>query len=486
MWVGYFCEQKLILEIWENNNIIILILNYKMSRDKLELSFFSEKLEINDSELNEIIECEYTRQKSSIELIASENFTSPGVIQCLGSILTNKYSEGYPNRRYYGGNTHIDQIELLCQKRAIEAFKLDPDKWSVNVQPYSGSPANLAVYTGLLNPNDRIMGLGLTSGGHLTHGFYTNKKKISASSIFFQSFPYGVKDDGWVDYDELEKMALIFIPKIIIAGGSSYPRDFNYERMRDIANKVDAYLMVDMAHFSGFVATKLLNNPFEYADVVTSTTHKTLRGPRSGLIFINKLKESGGLVTKINEAVFPGLQGGPHNHQIAAVAYQLKHVNTHEFKQYMIKVGDMAKLLSDRLKLLGFDIVTDGTDNHIVLVNLKNKELTGSKIEYLCELVDISLNKNCIVGDKNAMSPSGIRIGTSAMVTRGFDSDEFITIANLIKQLVDIAVQIQIKHGKLLNDFKNGCEEAEFKSQLKKIKEEVNNLACGFPFYLLG
>jgi glycine hydroxymethyltransferase len=201
------------------------------------------------------------------------------------------------------------------------------------------------------------------------------------------------------------------------------------------------------------------------------------------LIFINKLKESGGLVTKINEAVFPGLQGGPHNHQIAAVAYQLKSVNTPEFKQYMIKVGDMAKLLSDRLKGLGFDIVTDGTDNHIVLVNLKNKELTGSKIEYLCELVDISLNKNCVVGDKNAMSPSGIRIGTSAMVTRGFDSNEFVAIANFIKRLVDIAIQIQSKYGKLLNDFKNGCEELEFKSQLEKIKEEVNNLAFGFPFY---
>lgn len=446
-------------------------------------TFFNENIN-QDQELNNIIQNEYNRQKSSIELIASENFTSPAVIQCLGSVLTNKYSEGYPGRRYYGGNKYIDELELLCQKRALQAFDLNQENWTVNVQPYSGSPANLAVYTGLLSPGDRLMGLGLTSGGHLTHGFYTQKKKISASSIFFESLPYGVKEDGWIDYDDLEKMVLRFMPKIIITGGSSYPRDFEYERLRKIANSVNAYLMVDMAHFSGLVATKLMKNPFEYADIVTSTTHKTLRGPRSGLIFINKLTENGNLVNKVNEAVFPGLQGGPHNHQIAAVAYQLNQITSDEFKRYMTKVRDMAHLLSWKLKVFGFDIVTDGTDNHIVLVNLKNKDLTGSKIEYLCELVDISLNKNCIPGDKNAMSPSGIRIGTAAMVTRGFDEDEFIQIAYFIDKLVIIAEEIQKNNGKMMDEFKKGCNEEHIQNKLKIIKENVNDLASKFPFYM--
>jgi glycine hydroxymethyltransferase len=446
-------------------------------------NFFNENIN-QDQELNNIINNEYNRQKSGIELIASENFTSPAVIQCLGSVLTNKYSEGYPGRRYYGGNKYIDELELLCQKRALHAFDLDQDKWSVNVQPYSGSPANFAVYTGLLSPGDRLMGLGLTSGGHLTHGFYTQKKKISASSIFFQSLPYGVKEDGLIDYDDLEKMALKFMPKIIITGGSSYPRDFDYQRLRNIANSINAYLMVDMAHFSGLVATKLMKNPFEYADIVTSTTHKTLRGPRSGLIFINKTVENGTLVNKVNEAVFPALQGGPHNHQIAGVAYQLNQIKTEEFKTYMSKVKDMANLLAQKLKEIGFDIVTDGTDNHIVLINLKNKDLTGSKIEYLCELVDISLNKNCIAGDKNALSPSGIRIGTAAMVTRGFAEEEFIQIAHFIDRIVLIAQNIQNKKGKMFEEFKKGCNDENIIKELEIIKQEVNDLASKFPFYM--
>ncbi len=445
--------------------------------------FFNQNIN-QDQELNKIINNEYNRQKSSIELIASENFTSPAVIQCLGSVLTNKYSEGYPGRRYYGGNKYIDELELLCQKRALDAFDLDKEKWTVNVQPYSGSPANFAVYTGLLSPGDRLMGLGLTSGGHLTHGFYTQKKKISASSIFFESLPYGVKDDGWIDYDDLEKMALKFMPKLIITGGSSYPRDFDYTRLREIANKINAYLMVDMAHFSGLVATKLMKDPFEYADIVTSTTHKTLRGPRSGLIFINKTVDNGNLVNKVNEAVFPGLQGGPHNHQIAGVTYQLNQIKSDEFKTYMSKVKDMANLLAQKLKEIGFDIVTDGTDNHIVLVNLKNKDLTGSKVEYLCELVDISLNKNCIVGDKNALSPSGIRIGTSAMVTRGFDKEEFIQIANFIDKIVNIGQNIQNKKGKMFEEFKKGCNDEDIIKELEIIKQEVNDLASKFPFYM--
>ncbi len=444
-------------------------------------TLFNQKLE-DDCVLSGLINDEYQRQNRSIELIASENFTSPGVISCLGSILTNKYSEGYPGKRYYGGNQYIDKIEKLCQYRALKAFDLSPLEWDVNVQPYSGSPANLAVYVGLINPGDRIMGLGLTSGGHLTHGFYTAKKKISASSIFYQSLPYHVNKDGLIDYDELEKNVLNFIPKIIICGGSSYTRDYDYKRFREIADSVGAYLMVDMAHFSGFVAAKLLNNPFEYADIVTTTTHKTLRGPRSGLIFINNKKEDGLLVGKINDAVFPGLQGGPHNHQIAGVAYQLEQVSKPDFIDYMKNVKSNAVVLAEALKEYGFNLVTGGTDNHIVLVDLKSKELTGSKMELLCEMVDISLNKNCIYGDKNAMTPSGIRLGTPAMTSRGFGDKEFKMIAGFLNEIADIGTEIQKKYGKLLNEFKKGLDDPEIKSKLEKIKEEVNILSTGFPF----
>jgi glycine hydroxymethyltransferase len=251
---------------------------------------------------------------------------------------------------------------------------------------------------------------------------------------------------------------------------------------------VNAYLMIDMAHFSGLVAAELLQNPFDFADIVTTTTHKTLRGPRSGMIFINKKTDNGSLVTKVNEAVFPGLQGGPHNHQIAGVAFQMKQIKTPEFKDYITKVRDMAQFLAIELMTRGFDIVTEGTDNHIVLVNLKNKNLTGSKMEYLCELVDISLNKNCIIGDKNAMSPSGIRIGTPAMVTRGFDKEEFIKVVDFLCQLSDIAkeIQTQNENGKLLAEFKKiTIKNIIIKEKIQKIKDEVNELALKFPFYLM-
>ena len=451
-------------------------------------NLFNQSLTNDDLELKNLIDQEYERQNYSIELIASENFTSSGVLECLGSVLTNKYSEGYPDKRYYGGNQIIDKIELLCMKRALTAFNLNDNEWTVNVQPYSGSPANFAIYTGLLNPGDRIMGLGLTSGGHLTHGFYTSKKKISASSIFFQSLPYGLNKEGLIDYEELEKISQLYLPKIIIAGGSSYPRDYDYQRLKKICDSVGCYFMVDMAHFSGLVATKLVNNPFDYADIVSTTTHKTLRGPRSGLIFINKKKENGTLVQKINEAVFPGLQGGPHNHQIAAVAFQLNEVIKPEFTEYMKKVQNMAKYLAESLIKKGFEIMTGGTDTHLILVNLKNKDITGSKMEYLCELVDISLNKNCIYGDKNAISPSGIRIGTPAMVSRGFDKNEFEQIAIFLDKLIAIGNTVQtnihINTGsKLLEDFKKGLQDPVIMEEILKIKKDVNELASKFPFY---
>ena len=268
-------------------------------------------LKEHDPELYKLIELEKKRQYRGIELIASENFTSKFVMESLGSCLTNKYSEGYPGARYYGGNEYVDKIEDLARDRALVAYRLKADEWGVNVQPYSGSPANLAVYTALLKPGERLMGLNLTQGGHLTHGYFTETRKVSATSLFWESKQYNVNADGFIDYDALEQSALEFKPKIIVAGFSAYPRDLDYKRFRSICDKVGAYLLADMAHISGLVAAQEANNPFEYADVVSTTTHKSLRGPRSGMIFARK---AGGLAEKIDFAVFPMLQGGPHNH----------------------------------------------------------------------------------------------------------------------------------------------------------------------------
>ena len=429
----------------------------------------------SDVELNDLIKQEYQRQKEGLELIASENFTSKAVMSVLGSILTNKYSEGTPGKRYYGGNQIIDKIEILCQNRALEAFNLDSNKWGINVQPYSGSVANLAVYNALLNPNDRIMGLNLPSGGHLTHGYYTAKKNISATSVYYQSLPYFVNDEGLIDYERLEKDAINFKPKLIICGYSAYSRDLDYERFRKIADINNSYLLCDMAHYSALVATNECNNPFIYSDVVTSTTHKTLRGPRAGMIFYKKEFED-----KINFSVFPALQGGPHEHQIGALCNQLKYVKTPEFKEYIIQVKKNAKIMASEFIKKGYKICTDGTDNHLILVDLNNKNITGSKIEKICEYVDISINKNSVPGDKSALSPGGIRLGTSALTTRGFKEEDFIKVVEIIDKVIKIALTIQQTSGYKLKDF---IEIMEENKQLLEIKKEVNVFANTFEFY---
>ena len=438
----------------------------------------NNQLKDTDTEIYELIQEEHTRQKNSLELIASENYTSKAVMECLGSILTNKYSEGMSGARYYGGNVVIDKIENLCMKRALRAYKLDNTEWGVNVQPYSGSPANLAVFNGLLKPHDRIMGLDLPSGGHLTHGFYTTKKKISATSVFYESLGYHIKEDGYIDYDELEKMAMYYKPKLIICGYSAYPRDLDYKRFRKIADSVNAYLMCDMAHFSGLVVTGELRNPFEYCDIVTTTTHKTLRGPRSGMIFYRLQYKK-----LIDQSVFPGLQGGPHNHQIAGLAVQLQEVMKPEFKEYIIQVKKNIKALSEELIQLGYTLSTDGTENHLLLMNLRPLGLTGSKVEKLCELCNISLNKNTVYGDKSALSPSGIRIGSSSLTTRGLKEDDFRKIAIFLHEIIKLALEIQSKSGKKLKDFNLYLEKDEIKCKLNDIKEEVLNFIKNFGYY---
>lgn len=431
---------------------------------------------IDDKDVHDILKDETDRQVCSMELIASENFTSRAVMQANGSIFTNKYSEGYPGKRYYGGNEFIDKLEELCQTRALKAFHLDPEKWHVNVQSYSGSPANFSVYTALLQPGDKLMGLDLPSGGHLTHGYATKNKKISNSAIYFNSMPYKVREDTFlIDYKELEENAIKFKPKLLIVGASAYPRDYDYSKFREVADKCGAYLLADIAHTSGLIASQLLNNPFEYCDVVTTTTHKTLRGPRGALIFCKKE-----LQELIDFAVFPSSQGGPHNNTIAGIAVALKQVASQEYKEYAEQVLKNSKQLAQSLWEYDFDIVTEGTDNHIVLVDLTRKGISGNKFEKVAEMCNVSLNKNTIATDKSAFSPSGIRLGTPAMTSRGFTEADFEFVARVLYEICKLCVKIQnSSESTKLADFNSSINKYDL--EIKILKEKVRNYCKRYP-----
>ncbi|XP_004253097.1 serine hydroxymethyltransferase 3, chloroplastic-like [Solanum lycopersicum] len=439
-----------------------------------------------DPEVRGIIDKEKERQFRSLELIASENFTSRAVMEAVGSCLTNKYSEGLPGKRYYGGNEYIDELEILCQERALAAFNLDGKQWGVNVQPLSGSPANFEVYTAVLNPHDRIMGLDLPHGGHLSHGFMTPKRRVSGTSIYFESMPYRLDESsGLVDYDMLEKTATLFRPKLIIAGASAYPRDFDYPRMRKIADAVGAFLMMDMAHISGLVAASVVANPFEYCDIVTTTTHKSLRGPRGGMIFFKKDPVLGvDLESAINNAVFPGLQGGPHNHTIGGLAVCLKHAKSPDFKAYQNKVVSNCRALASRLTELGYKLVSGGTDNHLVLVDLRPLGTDGARVEKILDMASITLNKNSVAGDKSALVPGGIRIGSPAMTTRGFSEKEFVTVADLINEGVQITLEAKnLVSGSKLQDFMKFVTSPEFPliDKVLDLQRRVEALTIQYP-----
>ncbi|TFJ82049.1 hypothetical protein NSK_006715 [Nannochloropsis salina CCMP1776] len=462
------------------------------SETKSWATSLNEPLKTTDPDLHAIIEQEKVRQRESLVLIASENFTSRSVFDALGSVMSNKYSEGYPGARYYGGNENIDKVESLCQQRALAAFNLDPARWGVNVQTLSGSPANFQAYTAVLAPHDRIMALDLPHGGHLSHGYQTDSKKISAVSIFFETFPYRLDErTGRIDYDKMEENAALFRPKLLVAGASAYARTIDYERMRKIADKHNAYLLSDMAHISGLVAAGAIPSPFPHSDIVTTTTHKSLRGPRGAMIFyrkgVRKVTKKGveipyDLEEKINFAVFPGLQGGPHNHTIAALATALKQAASPEFKKYQEQVLQNSKRLAETLNKAGYSLVSGGTDNHLVLVDLKPQQVDGARVERVMELANMAANKNTVPGDKSALTPGGIRIGCPALTSRGFTEEDFEQVGHFFDRAVKIAQEIKKETGPKIKDFKEALREGPGKHQaLVDLKKDVVAFAQKFP-----
>lgn len=407
------------------------------------------KVKASDPEIYAAVMSELSRQQNKIELIASENFVSEAVMEAMGTPLTNKYAEGYPGKRYYGGCECVDVAENLAIERAKQLFGAE----YANVQPHSGAQANMAVFFGLLTPGDTVLSMSLAHGGHLSHG-----SPVNMSGKYFNIVPYGVTEDtNLIDYDEVERLALECKPKLILAGASAYPRTIDFERFSKIAKKVGAYLMVDMAHIAGLVAAGLHPNPIPYADVVTTTTHKTLRGPRGGLILC-KDAEFG---KQFNKAVFPGIQGGPLMHVIASKAICFKEALSDDFKEYQTQIVKNAKALAESLKEAGFKLVSNGTDNHLMLIDLTDSGVTGKEAEHMLDEVGITVNKNAIPFDKQSpFITSGIRIGTPATTTRGFKEDDMKEIAKLIKLTI--------------SDFDNSQDE---------IRQRVSVLCKKYPLY---
>ena len=385
-----------------------------------------KNLDVVDTEIQEAINKELSRQREKLEMIASENIVSKAVMQAQGSVLTNKYAEGYPGKRYYGGCEYVDVVEQLAIDRAKKLFGAE----YANVQPHSGAQANTAVYFALLQPGDTILGMNLTDGGHLTHG-----SPVNISGKYFKIIPYGVdKETERIDYDELERLAKEHQPKLIVGGASAYSRIIDFERMAQIAKSVGAYFMVDMAHIAGLVAAGLHPSPVPYADVVTTTTHKTLRGPRGGLILCRDAEFG----KQFNKAIFPGIQGGPLMHVVAAKAVAFKEALSDEFKVYQQQVLDNAKALADELVKKGFRIVSGGTDNHLMLVDLRSKNITGKEAQFLLDEIGITANRNTIPFEP--LSPfvtSGIRLGTPALTTRGLKEEDIREVADIIADVIE-------------------------------------------------
>lgn len=402
-----------------------------------------------DEEVGQAIKDEYARQNRNIELIASENIVSPTVLYAMGSVLTNKYAEGYPSKRYYGGCENVDVVENIAIERVKKLFNCE----YANVQPHSGAQANMAVFFAMLNPGDTYVGMSLDAGGHLSHG-----SPVNFSGKYFNCVPYGVDENGYIDYDNILELAKQHKPKLIIAGASAYPRIIDFKKFREIADDVGAYLMVDMAHIAGLVATGLHPSPFPYADVVTTTTHKTLRGPRGGVILSNnEINEK----FNFNKAIFPGTQGGPLEHVIAGKAVAFKEALDPSFKEYQAQIVKNCKALATSLKNKGFNMVTGGTDNHLLLLDLTNFDITGKELQARCDNVYITLNKNAIPNDpRSPFVTSGVRIGTAAITSRGMKEEDTEIIADLIYQTV-----------------------TDYKNNIDNIREKVVTLCNKYPIY---
>lgn len=402
-----------------------------------------------DEEVGQAIKDEYVRQNRNIELIASENIVSPTVLYAMGSVLTNKYAEGYPGKRYYGGCENVDVVENIAIERVKKLFDCE----YANVQPHSGAQANMAVFFAMLNPGDTYMGMSLDAGGHLSHG-----SPVNFSGKYFNCVPYGVDENGYIDYDNILELVKQYKPKLIIAGASAYPRIIDFKKFREIADKVGAYLMVDMAHIAGLVATGLHPSPFPYADVVTTTTHKTLRGPRGGVILSNnEINEK----FNFNKAIFPGTQGGPLEHVIAGKAVAFKEALDPSFKEYQSQIVKNCKALANSLRNKGFNMVTGGTDNHLLLLDLTNFDITGKELQNRCDNVYITLNKNAIPNDpRSPFVTSGVRIGTAAITSRGMKEEDMEIIADLIYQTV-----------------------TDYENNIDNIREKVVTLCNKYPIY---